>query len=202
MRIRVVNWAVGGLMSETPVLTDFGYRLNLFLRGFVEVLPLPRQRRHGKQVVTGYRFVLEAKPKEEWLKWQPRIATGSTTRANVLHPLAIRVVTTWKTSMLGIPKRHSEKSWGLVMEDGTLVVLLPADLLESSSRDDGRSCRYQLHVNSRTVKIPGLVSQFKMPVDLPESYGVERWKKELVGEPGWKQALATGYNPELSGYRH
>lgn len=194
-------WAVGGVDVDAGL---GGFRVSIesistWIRGGV-AFATPESD-SGKPAVTGYRFVLESKPKEEWLGWQPRIATGSTARSasGLPHPLALRVLANWKTSMLGIPKRHSEKSWGLVIDDGTLIV--PSALLKAAN-EAGSQVTIEFAGNSFAISSPqtktvGSVSSIKLPIELPEAAAVDRWKHDLLGWPAMPKLLQI-YNPELS----
>ena len=75
----------------------------------------------GQHVVTGHRFMLE-KPKEEWLEWEPRIAIGREHAIGKEFPSPIRVVASWRASLLGLYGRRTTECWGIALGDGRLHV--------------------------------------------------------------------------------
>ena len=108
--------------------------LSAWLRGGIAFATPPNP---GKPVVTGHRFVLEAEPQSQWLAWQPRIATGMAGRSagGLPFPTPVRVVASWKVSVLGFPRRQTEKCWGLVLDDGFLAI--PQAFIEAANAAGG-----------------------------------------------------------------
>ncbi len=96
--------------------------LSAWLRGGVAVATPSNP---GKSVVTGHRFMLAPEPKNEWLSWSPRIATGGVIAAgngDVRLPEAVRVVASWRASLLGLYRRKTVETWAIAMSDGTIRV--------------------------------------------------------------------------------
>lgn len=195
-------WAVGGIEFDAG-LSGFKVSvesLSTWVRGGV-AFATP-EKEPGKQAVTGYRFMLEEKPEKEWLNWQPRIAIGGRGRTVVgkHYPTAVRVVATWKTSVLGIPRRHSEKSWGLALSDGT--VALPSRFLKAAAEPNvvvtieiaGVSFPWSSDLATSTAAVGVL----KLPIDLPTESGVERWSRDQVADEWSSKMVVQVVNPELT----
>lgn len=120
-------WTMGGIqlaagLSGLQVSVE---SLSAWVRGGIA---LATPDAPGQAVVTGHRFMLEAQPQPEWLKWQPRIAmlggnaSGSSSASGLALPSPQRVVASWVESWLGFNRRRTLETWGLALSDGTLRV--------------------------------------------------------------------------------
>ncbi len=116
-------WTMGGIqmqagLSGVQIAVE---SLSAWVRGGI-ALATPDEP--GQAVVTGHRFMLEAEPQPEWLKWQPRIdMLGPRNSASGLGlPNPQRVVASWTESWLGIKRRRTLETWGLALSDGSLRV--------------------------------------------------------------------------------
>ncbi len=190
-------WAVGGIdfnagMSGIDLSVE---SFSAWLRGGIAFATPPSP---GKPVVTGHRFMLESKPLDEWLEWQPRIALRSSVRSSngLPMPSAERVVASWTTSILGLQRRRIQKCWGLALSDGTLV--LPNAFVDAiTSIEDnlvletsGTSFPFQ----SKLVARQGAISRHPLPADWPG----EKWAIGNVNSSPGGDSTFLVVNPELT----
>lgn len=102
----------------------------------------------GERVGAGHRFELAKSPRDEWLRWQPRLAIGSASLPDdfVFPQPALGMSSKKGTlSMLGLNRR---RGWLLALDSGTL--LGPADLLTS---DEGDNDERTLEVWGQTIPL-------------------------------------------------
>ena len=171
--------------------------LSAWLRGGV-AFATPDQP--GTRVVTGYRFTLSEKPDREWMGWQPRIAVGLSGAAGAGNgkslPKPIRVAATWKASWLGLYQRRSEQTWGLALDDGSLLV--PTTFVRAAAAaGDGVAIEVagsSVSFVAKDVATKGELSKLRMP----ENSNSDSWPiAELNGAWTGKNLLLI-INPELS----
>ncbi|MCA9128929.1 MAG: MCE family protein [Planctomycetales bacterium] len=114
-------WSIGGLDIEANLRgIDISIEsLSSWIRGGI-AFATPVQP--GAQVVTGHRFMLEPQPQPEWLSWQPRIAVSGARFGGLELPQPIRVVASWRASLLGLYRRRTVETWAVALDDGTLRV--------------------------------------------------------------------------------
>lgn len=194
-------WAVGGIEFDAGLsgLRVSVESLSAWLRGGI-AFATPESD-PGKQVVTGHRFMLEARAKDEWLDWQPRIAIGNANRSlnGMAYPVAVRVVASWKTSLLGIPRRQTEKCWGLALDDGTLA--LPADFLLSASEPTSpvniEVAGTSFPWSADLAKSSGAIGRIKLPNELVSALP-DRWAKQHLAAQWQPSMVLQIVNPELS----
>ncbi|MDZ4655976.1 MAG: MlaD family protein [Bythopirellula sp.] len=90
----------------------------------------------GQRVSTGHRFELTKSPRDEWLKWQPRLAIGSASLPDdFVFPQPTLAVSQGESS-LAVFGHNRRRGWLLALESG--AVLGPADLL-AFDKDDERT---------------------------------------------------------------
>ncbi|MBX3420002.1 MAG: MCE family protein [Pirellulaceae bacterium] len=191
-------WVVGGIqfsagLSGISVSVD---SLSAWIRGGIAFATPPAP---GKQVVTGHRFTLEPQAQSQWQSWQPRIAIGADNQTldGLALPAPVRVVASWKSSVLGITRRNSDQCWGLVLDDGKL--LIPNNLL-STSRRDGRVVTIEVAGTSFPldeqipIELGGELAKLTCPAEL----SVERWPTNRVSSHWNRDNVLLVVNPELS----
>lgn len=151
----------------------------------------------GKRVATGYRYTLAEAPQPEWLEWQPRIAVNNSGNKNGRSvPQTVRVAASWQTSFLGIQRRQSEQTWGIVLDDNTLNV--PTNFVKAA-QEAGHDVQIEIAgrsflFNSSQVESTGLIAAIPLPSETP----VEMWPVSKV-TPDWAgQEVLLVNNPELS----
>lgn len=193
-------WAVGGIEFEAGLR---GVQVSVesfsaWVRGGV-AFATP-ETEPGKPAVTGYRFTLEAKPQPEWLQWQPRIALSGTSSASVglAQPTAVRVVASWKTSILGFSRRRTEKCWGLALSNGQVAVPVSLVLAANQHRDvtievAGTSFPW----SESLAASQGPVSLIRPPTALPEQL-VASWPVEQASAKFTQASVLQVVNPELT----
>lgn len=189
-------WSISGMQFDLGLQ---GMKLSIdslsaWLRGGV-AFATPDQP--GARVVTGYRFTLAEKPDRDWLGWQPRIAVGmSGTGASNSLPKPIRVAATWKASWLGLYRRRSEQTWGLALDDGSLVV--PSSFVRAAVAA-GDNVTIEVAGSSfafvaKDVALQGELAKFRMPSGVE----LDEWPvAEMNGTWTGKNILLV-INPELS----
>ena len=189
-------WSISGMQFDLGLQ---GMKLSIdslsaWLRGGV-AFATPDQP--GARVVTGYRFTLAEKPDRDWLGWQPRIAVGmSGTGASNSLPKPIRVAATWKASWLGLYRRRSEQTWGLALDDGSLVV--PSSFVRAAVAA-GDNVTIEVAGSSfafvaKDVALQGELAKFR----LPSGVELDEWPvAEMNGTWTGKNILLV-INPELS----
>ena len=82
----------------------------------------------GPAANTGQRFGYVKTPQDEWLTWQPRIASSDAALPdNTVLPAPQRAVARWQERSFGFRRDREQTGWLLLLSDGQL--LGPADLL-------------------------------------------------------------------------
>lgn len=82
----------------------------------------------GPAANTGQRFAYVKTPQDEWLSWQPRIASSDAALpSNAALPAPQRAVARWQERSFGFRRDREQTGWLLLLSDGQL--LGPADLL-------------------------------------------------------------------------
>ncbi|MCX7422320.1 MAG: MlaD family protein [Planctomycetia bacterium] len=82
----------------------------------------------GAAANTGQRFAFVKSPQEEWLTWQPRIASVEARMPNNgLRPALQRGVARWEEKSFGFRRQRERSGWLLLLANGHL--LGPADVL-------------------------------------------------------------------------
>lgn len=90
----------------------------------------------GQRVSTGHRFELIKSPRDEWLKWQPRLAIGSASLPDdFVFPQPTLAISQGESS-LAVFGHNRRRGWLLALDSG--AVLGPADLL-AFDKDDERT---------------------------------------------------------------
>jgi paraquat-inducible protein B len=201
VRVNSKWWAVGGIDLNAGLsgLTISVESLSAWIRGGIAFATPEADA--GKPVVTGHRFMLNREPQSEWREWQPRISVGLTSRSGsgLPFPTPIRVVGSWKSSILGIPRRHSQGCWGLLMDEGQLVV--PASFPEATKPDTaitievaGQSFAWQPNRESSAV----LTQRISLPADLTRDGLPEGWSSQQILTNLPSQYVLQVVNPEIA----
>jgi paraquat-inducible protein B len=190
-------WAVSGFNFQAGLT---GVELSVeslaaWTRGGVAFATPPQP---GKSVFTGHRFMLESKPQEEWLTWQPRIALGGSlkSRTGLTYPTAHRVVVSWKSTILGIGRRQTEQCWGLVLNRSALA--LPASFVASIGQaNNGAS----LEIGGQSMpfardkfSLHGAIAVFRFS----EDWSGDSWSTEQVLSEARSDLVLQVINPELN----
>ena len=82
----------------------------------------------GPAANTGQRFLYAKSPQEEWLTWQPRIASiDAALPSDASLPMPQRAVARWEERSFGFRRSRERTGWLLLLSNGHL--LGPADLL-------------------------------------------------------------------------
>ncbi|MFM9964099.1 MAG: MlaD family protein [Planctomycetaceae bacterium] len=82
----------------------------------------------GSPANTGQRFAYTKSPKDEWLSWQPRIASSDAALpTNSSLPVPQRAVARWAERSFGFRRERERAGWLLLLSNGQL--LGPADVL-------------------------------------------------------------------------
>ncbi len=127
-------WNAGGLHAQLGLrgMTIEAESLDTLLAGGVALATPPRG---GAVVRNGHRFVVEDKPRDEWLAWQPMVDIGNPLLpAGAPLPSPLRAVKTWRQGLL-----NSEQTLrGWVLQTG-FGLLGPADLLLPTGESEGES---------------------------------------------------------------
>ena len=140
----------------------------------------------GNRVTTGHRFSLVKSPRDEWLRWQPRLAIGSASLPDdVALPQPVLAVRRGRKT-LGIFS-NSLRGWVLQVEGGRL--LGPRNLLQSSEDPE-----VLLEIGGESIPLQGEV-QFedqyltlrKLP-DEREQQG-DDWPSDQIQSLGGKTDL-------------
>ncbi len=189
-------WSIRGVQFELGLQ---GVQLSIdslssWLRGGI-AFATPDQP--GKRVVTGYRFTLAEKAEREWLRWQPHIAIGQSSNGELRKiPKPIRVAATWQASWLGLYRRRSEQTWGLLLDDGSLRV--PAKFVRAAVEAGDK-----VMIEIAGTSFPFDATQFETrgevaKVKLPESVEGDRWPAGELNEIWSGKSILLVINPELS----
>lgn len=125
IRERTRFWNVGGFEARLGIkgLSLQMESVESLLGGGVALATPPDA---GEVVHTGHRFSLYAKPKSDWLQWQPVLVLGSTfLPPGSPLPAPMRAVSSWQEGRW-LKSLNSLRGWVLQLENGLLG---PADLL-------------------------------------------------------------------------
>ncbi len=128
-------WSVGGLEMQLGIggLSAHIDSLEGLVAGGVALATPPDA---SEVVRTGHRFRLEAKPKEEWLTWEPLAVIGSSALPpGAAVPMPLRAVMAWKEGRW-IKSERFRRGWVLQTDEGLLG---PADLLTVKETADQES---------------------------------------------------------------
>ncbi|GAB5402305.1 MAG: hypothetical protein Aurels2KO_05360 [Aureliella sp.] len=152
----------------------------------------------GKQVVGGRRFMLRRTPPEKWEDWKPRIAVGDENKAvtGVPFPRAIRVVASWRGSMLSLYKQRSIQTWAVALDDGSIHV--PSTFIDEVLEADSPA----------TIELAGEKFPFKpsphkgglktVKIVLPRKIDVAQFPAKELSQEFNDQSVFLVVNPELS----
>lgn len=199
VRNNSVWWSTGGVRLDAG-LTGVNLSVDSFtswLRGGVSfATPEPP----GDKVATGYRFGLAEKADPEWLKWQPRIATGASSTVGserIRLPRVMRIAVSWRSSFLGFSRRKSSQSWCLPLDNGQVCV--PYSLVEAAQAASGE---VNLEIAGKSTALepkqaPDALGIAVLP--LPLDIKVDRWPVAKIAKQPWNgRTDMLVINPELS----
>lgn len=134
IRAETKFWNIGGLDAQVG-LRGMSIGIESLETLFAGGIALATPPGAGPPVRTGHRFPLAARPQEEWLKWEPLVAIGSSLLpAGSALPTPMRAVLAWKEGKW-LKSDRARRGWILQTERG---VLGPADLLvvaDAAERD-------------------------------------------------------------------
>ncbi|QDV22677.1 MlaD family protein [Aureliella helgolandensis] len=189
-------WAIGGITMEAKLsgVTVSMESLSSWIRGGI-AFATPESP--GSQVVTGHRFMLEAAPQEEWLNWQPRIAVNrnNSQELGLERPQPVRVVASWRDSILGLYRRRTIESWAIALDDGTLRI--PASFIAKAIASQKE---VQIELAGESFDFDPLDSGAKAWTDkiaIPDSLAVSRWSRANMSTAFDQAAVFLIVNPEL-----
>lgn len=194
-------WALGGIELDAGLggIQVSIESLSAWLRGGIAFATPPNP---AEQVVTGHRFVLEAEPQSEWLQWQPRIAVGSGQpgAAGADLPRPVRVVASWQASWLGLYRRRTLQTWGVVLDDHSLRV--PTEFIrqaiEASEQVSLEIAGRSLPLSTISALASQLASQHPLiAVPLPRELQLPTWPATDVTREWTSQSVLQVINPEL-----
>ena len=148
-------------------------------------------------MVTGYRFTLAKEPEREWIGWQPRIAVGNSGGGDRRElPKPVRVAATWKASWLGLYRRQSAQTWGLALDDGTLIV--PTSFVRSAAATK-ENVTIEVAGNSFAFVAKEVITENELAkLRLPDAFQVEKWPKDQFNKQWNGKSVLLIINPELS----
>ena len=189
-------WSISGVQFDLGIK---GVQLSIdslasWIRGGI-AFATPDQP--GARVVTGYRFTLAAEPAREWLGWQPRIAVGHSGGVDRQDlPKPVRVAATWKASWLGLYRRQSAQTWGLALDDGTLLV--PTNFVRAASATK-ESVTIEVAGNSFAFIAKEATTENELSkLSLPDTIEVEKWPVGQFNKQWNSKSVLLIMNPELS----
>jgi hypothetical protein len=208
-------WAISGVdvsLGLTGLRMDVESFSTLAGGGVAMSTPEPP----GREVATGHRFVLHARPREDWRTWQPSLPIGTPQlTAGGPLPTPVRASLNWQPRRLGIRRGRQKDAWLLLLSTNRLLgpadVLAPAgevldsnptlslagtsgDLSRADVRKFGQLALYG-PVPAQVATLPFPVTRLQAPVQ-PESC-------VLVADPlGRTIPISTGrLQPAKSGWR-
>ena len=127
-------WDAGGVQAAlglSGLSIEMDSLEEVITGGVALATPPPGQA--GEIVHTGHRFVLEEEPEDDWLRWQPTVAIGSSLLPpGCPLPQPLRATIGWKQGFL-FKGQRSRQGWVLQMAGGLLG---PADLLQPGEKAD------------------------------------------------------------------
>jgi hypothetical protein len=134
----------------------------------------------GQRVGTGHRFELAKSPRDEWLRWQPRLAIGSASLPDdFVFPQPTLGVSSEEGTLavLGLNRR---RGWLLALDSGAL--LGPADLLTLDQDDDDERTLevwgQAISLTAEGVQVAGGLALRTVP---PENFKAEHsWPIEKI----------------------
>jgi paraquat-inducible protein B len=189
-------WSISGVQFDLGIK---GVQLSIdslasWIRGGI-AFATPDQP--GARVVTGYRFTLANEPAREWLGWQPRIAVGQSGVGDRRDlPKPVRVAATWKASWLGLYRRQSAQTWGLVLDDGKLLV--PTSFVRAAAATK-ESVMIEVAGNSFAFVAKEVTTENELSkLLLPEAVEVEKWPVAQFDKQWNGKSVLLIMNPELS----
>lgn len=149
----------------------------------------------GQHVVTGHRFMLE-RPKEEWLEWEPRIAIGREHAIGKEFPSPIRVVASWRASLLGLYGRRTTECWGIALGDGRLHV--PTKFIE-----DAKEAKAEVMIEVAGESFPFDENDVEThdsisSILIPYQFQITKWPKERTSKVWRETDVLLIINPEQS----
>ncbi len=190
-------WSTGGIQLDASLrgVNVSMESLSAWIRGGVAFATPPEP---GEPAVTGHRFMLEVEPQPEWLEWQPRIAVGNFGSAgnSLGSPTPVRVVASWKASLLGLYRRRTIETWGVALNDGTLHV--PIRFIDAASKA-GKNLTLEasgaaLAYSQQLVTRRGLSGT----IQVPSHIGGEPWPVAQLLAPTAPVSTLLVINPELN----
>ena len=149
----------------------------------------------GQHVVTGHRFMLE-KPKEEWLEWEPRIAIGREHAVGKEFPSPVRVVASWRASLLGLYGRRTTECWGIALGDGRLHVpaAFIAEAKEANAEVMIEVAGESFPFDQNDVESDAAISS----ILIPYQFQITKWPTERVTKVWRESDVLLIINPEQS----
>ncbi len=178
VRTNSVWWSTGGIKLDAN-LTGVNVSIDSFSSWLRGGLAFATPNAPGEKVVTGYRFGVAEKPDDDWLAWQPRIATGlwnGTADGGLQFPQVTRMAASWQTTFLGFKRRQSLQVWCLPLDNGTALV--PASFLKAAA--DAKT-PVNIEIAGATQEIdPAQFDTSKAVVHLPLPSGLrlQQWPME------------------------
>ncbi len=189
-------WSISGVQFDLGLQ---GVQLSMdslsaWLRGGI-AFATPDQP--GDRVVTGYRFMLANEPDREWAGWQPRIAVGQSDAGDRRSlPKPIRVAATWKASWLGLYRRRSEQTWGVVLDDGKLLV--PTAFIRAAVAA-GSDVVIEVAGSGFAFVASNVATQGELSkLTLPKGLEIDKWPVAQLNSEWTGKNLLLIINPELS----
>jgi paraquat-inducible protein B len=187
-------WVVGGIEFDAGLrgVQVSMESLTAWIRGGVAFATPPDA---GDKVVTGHRYMLESEPLPEWLEWQPRIAVGAGRSAS-LTPTPIRIVASWQASWLGLFRRRTIETWGMAIDDGSLIV--PASFV-AAARDSGTQVNIEVAGKSWPFDSARVAEQGTIAtIPVPAGVSLERWPRRQLADARERTNTLLLVNPELN----
>ena len=200
VRKNTVWWSIGGVQFDAG-LTGINLSVDSFtswLRGGISfATPEPP----GEKVATGYRFGLAKRADPEWLKWQPRIATGpaigTAGSERMRLPRVVRVAASWQSSFLGFARRQSAQAWCLPLDNNRVCV--PYALVKAAEAAKG-TANLEIAGHSSAFEPAKVTDAGGMAVvPLAADVKVQRWPVAKIASRPWAgKTDMLIINPELS----
>lgn len=190
-------WATSGMEVDAGIkgLKISVDSLSSWIRGGITVAT---PNSPGKPVASGHRFMLEAAPQKDWLNWKPRIAVGDSDKppSGLPLPRAVRVVASWRNSMLGLYKQQSVQTWAVALSDGSVFV--PSTFVDEVLESEA-DAKIELAGTQFPFKpSPRSGSLKSIRIVLPRPVETVTFPAEATSQDFESDALFLVINPELA----